>query len=576
MKSARPNSIRLLLLSVISSIVLSALTLITLYWIASSRREPDVGVAGPQGSIDNTLPQGELITQSPSTTPQSAASETPEELQREFEIWKTSTENRLWKNLANVRTNSPAGALDPRVFSYREAEDLLNNVLQRFKSQTTNFASDTLIAHNSSVNGDELSWRVHLLPAFGLDELYNKFHLDEPWDSTHNKQFIDDVPAPYRTSRSAIGKTRLKSPLNLDGPIKRQTRFEDVVDGFQHTCIFKIVKEEHQVVWTRPDHNHQFANDPADELQPTDAIYHQFMITGSGKPILPYAILTEKIITSLTNTEGREFLFDAEAASKEYINRLEQTGTVKEKPLRPKLVLIDQPKYKDVEIQISADWGLRIKNLDYGPQSKMRKIARIAMALDAAREAIQKDPTHEWSGLSWRVHLLPYLEEKTLYEKFKLNEPWDSPANRELLKSIPAVYSLDSPTGRTCIQALDEFIIRDFVEGRINDPVGTSCLLYITALHEAVPWTAPDQRTLPNSMSLHSLLGINKSSWVVALNDNSFFVGIPFKLHAAKIEALTNPKDNLDFDLIEALKNPEEPLETRDGKIIPAKNEANK
>src|SRR4051812_8249116 len=30
--------------------------------------------------------------------------------------------------------------------------------------------------------------------------------------------------------------------------------------------------------------------------------------------------------------------------------------------------------------------------------------------------------------LSWRVHLLPYVEAENLYKQFKLDEPWDSPA----------------------------------------------------------------------------------------------------------------------------------------------------
>src|SRR5262249_42767551 len=42
--------------------------------------------------------------------------------------------------------------------------------------------------------------------------------------------------------------------------------------------------------------------------------------------------------------------------------------------------------------------------------------------------------------LSWRVLLLPYLGEKELYEKFKLEEPWDSDHNKKLLAKIPAVY----------------------------------------------------------------------------------------------------------------------------------------
>src|SRR3954451_19781343 len=32
--------------------------------------------------------------------------------------------------------------------------------------------------------------------------------------------------------------------------------------------------------------------------------------------------------------------------------------------------------------------------------------------------------------LSWRVALLPMLGESELYGRFKLDEPWDSPANR--------------------------------------------------------------------------------------------------------------------------------------------------
>src|SRR5207248_10367 len=48
--------------------------------------------------------------------------------------------------------------------------------------------------------------------------------------------------------------------------------------------------------------------------------------------------------------------------------------------------------------------------------------------------------------LSWRVHLLPYLGEKALYNEFKLDEPWDGPTNRKLLARMPAVYA--SPEAR--------------------------------------------------------------------------------------------------------------------------------
>ena len=39
-----------------------------------------------------------------------------------------------------------------------------------------------------------LSWRVHVLPYLEQAELYKQFHLDEPWDSEHNKKLIEKMP----------------------------------------------------------------------------------------------------------------------------------------------------------------------------------------------------------------------------------------------------------------------------------------------------------------------------------------------------------------------------------------------
>jgi Protein of unknown function (DUF1559) len=52
--------------------------------------------------------------------------------------------------------------------------------------------------------------------------------------------------------------------------------------------------------------------------------------------------------------------------------------------------------------------------------------------------------------LSWRVHILPFVEEEALYSRFRLDEPWDSPANRQLLREMPRVYArpMDKPEKR--------------------------------------------------------------------------------------------------------------------------------
>ena len=45
-----------------------------------------------------------------------------------------------------------------------------------------------------------LSWRVALLPYLGQQDLYKRFHLDEPWDSPHNRQLIPLIPDVYQDS----------------------------------------------------------------------------------------------------------------------------------------------------------------------------------------------------------------------------------------------------------------------------------------------------------------------------------------------------------------------------------------
>ncbi len=41
---------------------------------------------------------------------------------------------------------------------------------------------------------------------------------------------------------------------------------------------------------------------------------------------------------------------------------------------------------------------------------------------------------------SWRVALLPFLDQEKLYKEYRLNEPWDSEHNKQVLAKMPAVF----------------------------------------------------------------------------------------------------------------------------------------
>ena len=58
------------------------------------------------------------------------------------------------------------------------------------------------------------------------------------------------------------------------------------------------------------------------------------------------------------------------------------------------------------------------------------------------------DATGKRKGLSWRVHLLPFMDEGELYNQFKLDEAWDSAHNKKLIAKMPSVYKTPGVTGK--------------------------------------------------------------------------------------------------------------------------------
>jgi hypothetical protein len=119
--------------------------------------------------------------------------------------------------------------------------------------------------------------------------------------------------------------------------------------------------------------------------------------------------------------------------------------------------------------------------------------------------------------LSWRVLILPYVEEDDLYAKFYMDEPWDSPHNRELLGRMPKVYSLpttDAEPSQTYIQA---FHGKDAsFEGSTGLRIGEDFLdhgshtILLAEAGESVPWTKPADLEYDAALPLPLLGGVFK------------------------------------------------------------------
>ncbi len=103
-----------------------------------------------------------------------------------------------------------------------------------------------------------LSWRVKILPFLEEADLYNQFHLDEPWDSEHNRPLIEKMPEVYRCGASNVGGEyrtvyvvpRGKSTM-FSGP--GGTPIRQIIDGTAKTIALLEVDDDQAVIWTKPE-----------------------------------------------------------------------------------------------------------------------------------------------------------------------------------------------------------------------------------------------------------------------------------------------------------------------------------
>ncbi len=101
-----------------------------------------------------------------------------------------------------------------------------------------------------------LSWRVQILPYIEQDALYRQFHLDEPWDSEHNKKLIPQMPAVYQNP-SAPRRPGMADYLAVSGKGlmfdgTKGRSFAEVRDGTSNTIMVVEADPQRAVIWTKP------------------------------------------------------------------------------------------------------------------------------------------------------------------------------------------------------------------------------------------------------------------------------------------------------------------------------------
>ena len=145
-----------------------------------------------------------------------------------------------------------------------------------------------------------LSWRVHILPFIEQNALYEQFHLDEPWDSEHNKKLIAQMPASYRDPKSNAPENHttylvpVGKNLAFEEPTKETKekfptgiRFADIIDGSSNTALAVNVADEAAVIWTKPDDLEVDLDNPWNHLDDTNPAGIQVTFCDGSVQMLP-------------------------------------------------------------------------------------------------------------------------------------------------------------------------------------------------------------------------------------------------------------------------------------------------
>ncbi len=131
--------------------------------------------------------------------------------------------------------------------------------------------------------------------------------------------------------------------------------------------------------------------------------------------------------------------------------------------------------------------------------------------------------------LSWRVHLLPFLGQSRLHKEFDLDEPWDSPHNRNLIRRMPSVYQNPSAPAKPgmahYVGLVGDGTIFEGSEGRsireITDGTSNTLMLAEVNPDRAVTWTKPDDLAFDPDNPLAGLGKAHPGGFLVLLCDGS-------------------------------------------------------
>jgi hypothetical protein len=165
------------------------------------------------------------------------------------------------------------------------------------------------------------------------------------------------------------------------------------------------------------------------------------------------------------------------------------------------------------------------------PTAAVARLQMIGVAMHAYCQANGHFPPAVLYGpggktpYSWRVALLPFLEQQPLYDQYRIDEAWDSPHNRRVLERMPEVFRRpEEPaesTNTSWFALVGPGTMFDGKKGTTPAAIrdGLSNTIVVVEAKRNIPWTKPEDIAYDRAKLLPVLGGFFKGGFHVLLAD---------------------------------------------------------
>ena len=210
----------------------------------------------------------------------------------------------------------------------------------------------------------------------------------------------------------------------------------------------------------------------------------------------------------------------------------------------------------------------------------MNNLRQLALASLNHESAMMKFPVDD-EKFSWRVRILPFIEQGNLHDRINFDEPWDSEHNKQVLAKTPKAFQAPGSKvaeGMTVYRSFKGTLGGNDGQGigfgQITD--GSSNTILVTQVPDemATHWAKPDSLEVNDDVAKKLLAG--KDRLLTAFCDGSTHL-LPDTMGTDDLKHLLDPSDGNHVELPSRRRNRrmrQRQVEADPRFILPSKKES--